>query len=147
MQYPLVNGHRFSFASAEIRYNGARLMGITSIDYKNTLEAGEARGNHAIRYGTTQGELKSDGSMEMLKEEADEFIRQLGDGYLEKRFQIVVSYAEEGQQTKVDTLVNVRLGEDAQSHSQGTDALKVKFTLNMDYVLRNGKSPVKKTKF
>lgn len=144
MEYPLVNGHRYSFSSIEAVVNGKRLLGFTSINYKQSLEPGEARGEHAQRYGTTRGELKADGDAEILKEEGEQLIKELGNGYMEKRFPVVVTYAEEGGKTRTDTLHNVRIQEVSDGHSSGNEALKIKLTLNIDFVEKDGVMPLKK---
>ena len=144
MQYPLINGHRYDFSSIEGSIAGKKYMGYTSINYKQTLEPGEARGNHAQRYGTTRGQLKADADFEMLKEEGEEFIRGLGDGYMEKRFNMTVVYSEEGGKTRTDVLHNCRIQEVSDGHSEGGDALKLKFTLSVDWVEKDGKKPLKR---
>lgn len=144
MEYPLVNGHRYSFSSIEMAFRGKRLMGFTSINYKQSLTPGEARGNHAQRLGTTRGELKASGDFEMFKEEGEELIHTLGNGYMELRNPVTVTWAEEGGKTRVDVLHNCRITDVDDSHSAGTDAAKLKFTIELDFIEKDGIMPLKK---
>lgn len=143
-EYPMVNGHRYDFSSVEARIKGKLYKGFKSVNYSQNLEPGEARGNHAQRLGTTRGELKAEADAEMYREEFDELIRDLGDGFMEARFPIVVSYADDGQKVSTDTLHTVRITGVENSNGQGTDALAVKLTLSPDWVDYNGKKPLKR---
>lgn len=142
IDYPLINGTRFEYASIEIKAAGKRYVGVKSIDYSQDLEPGQVYGTHAQKIGRTRGELKPDGSMEMYKEEATNLIVGLGPGYMEVVFDIVVNYSE-GLNIVTDTIKGCRIKKVSDSHSQGTDAITTKLDLDVMSILFNGIKPMK----
>jgi len=126
---PLVNGNRKSFASVEIDIKGRKYRGVTEINYSDTLEPGVARGTSPIALGHTQGDYEAEASVSVLREEFEEIMTQLGDGYGEVEFPITVTHAARGQRTTTDRLPAVRIKNVDTSHSQGTDPTAVKMDL------------------
>ena len=142
--YPLVNGKRYDFSSIVLQLPERKILGFKEINYSQKLEPGEVRGAHAQLLGRTRGNYTGEGSMTLYRQEADELRQALGDGYMEKEFDITVTYADDGQPTVTDILKACRIvGEDA-SHSQGQDPLVEKFDLSVLSIKKNGKSAVKK---
>jgi len=139
--YPTVNGNRFSWSSVEIKFDGKRYLGVKNVNYSQELAPGQVYGNHAQKLGRTRGELKPEGSLEMYKEEADELIEALGDGYMEKNFDVPIVYSEFGRTKKV-VLHGCRIKKVDDSHSQGTEALTTKLELDVMWIERNGKKPL-----
>lgn len=144
MTYPLINGHRYSYASIELALNGRRFYGHKEISYSQDLEPGEVRGAHAQVLGRTKGELKAEASLTTYLEEWKEILDALGHGYMEKTFDITVSYAEEGRPTVTDKLRGCRIKRVEESHSQGTDGLTVKLDLHVLWIEYGGKRPLRK---
>lgn len=144
MEYPLINGHRYSYASIELDVSGRKFYGHKEISYNQDLEPGEVRGAHSQLLGRTKGDLKAEASLTTYLEEWQELLEALGDGYMESSFDIVVSYAEEGRPTTTDKLRGCRIKRVEESHSQGVDALAVKLDLHVLWVEFNGKKPLNK---
>lgn len=144
MDYPLINGHRYSYASIEADVNGKKFYGHREISYSQDLEPGEVRGAHSQLLGRTKGELKAEASLTTYMEEWKELLDALGDGYMEKSFDITVSYAEDGRPTVTDKLRGCRIKRVEESHSQGTDALAVKIDLHVLWIEFGNKKPLKK---
>lgn len=144
MDYPLINGVRHDYSSAEISLKGKKYVGIKEIMYSNKLEAVDVYGAHAQKLGRTRGQLKPTASITMFKQEYQELIDDLGDGYMEVSFDITVSYADTGSSTITDKIIGARFTSDDDSHSEGSDPLIVKCDLNIMYVDRNGKKPLAK---
>ena len=140
--YPDINGNRFEWASVEVRCDGRRYLGCKSLNYSQELAPGEVYGNHAQKLSRTRGELKQDGSLEMFKDEADDLIETFGDGYMEKVFDIVANY-QESARIKTVILHGCRIKKVDDSHQQGTDALTTKFDLDVMWIERNGKKPLR----
>lgn len=141
--YPQVNGNRYDFSSVEFNLRGRTYVGIKEIQYSDELEPGDVRGTLPQRVGRTRGEYKTEGSCTMYRQEFDELVADLGDGFGEVPFDAVVTYANDGQPTITDKLVGCRIKKAENSHSQGTDPLEVKLDLDFMYLLRNGKALVK----
>lgn len=144
MDYPLINGHRYSYASIEADVNGKKFYGHKEISYSQDLEPGEVRGAHSQVLGRTKGDLKAEGSLTTYLEEWKELLDALGDGYMEKSFDITVSYAEDGRPTVTDKLRGCRIKKVEESHSQGTDGLTMKIDLHILWIEFGGKKPLKK---
>ncbi len=154
---PLINGNRYEWASIQFTPAGFPLIGVKSIDYSQEKKGGEVFGTSVVKIGETRGQLKPEASMELFKEEADAFIDQLSVlgagngpgggklGYMDVRFPITVQYQEQqnGQLAIVtDTLVGCRISKHADSHSEGTDGLTVKFDLSLFWITPDGNPPV-----
>jgi len=144
MDYPLINGHRYSYASIELDRNGKKFYGHKEISYSQDLEPGEVRGAHAQLLGRTKGELKAEGSLTTYLEEWQELLDSLGDGYMEQAFDITVSYAEDGRPTVTDKLRGCRIKKVEESHSQGTDGLTMKIDLHILWIEYGGRKPLQK---
>lgn len=142
MDYPLVNGVRYDWSAATFKLDGANEAGLREISYTDTIERGEVRGVGPQVIGHTRGEYKAEGSFVMLKEEFDAMVLKWGDGWMERRFDISVSYAATGAPTVTDQLTGCAISKVETNPSQGTDALEVSCDLTVMYIIRNGKKPL-----
>ncbi|WP_407540465.1 hypothetical protein Q0M94_03440 [Deinococcus radiomollis] len=143
-KFPLVNGFRYSFASIELNIKAKRIPVFKSINYSSDKAPGEVRGNHAQLVGRTRGDLKDTCSLELYEEEFNDVIVALGNGFMDQTFDIVVSYAEEGQKTITDKIFGCIFSKVDKSHTQGVDGLIVKIDLHVMRIDLNGKTPLKK---
>lgn len=140
---PTVNGHRYSWASIEMHADGIDQPEFTAIDYATESEAGEVFAKGMQQIGDTAGTFKRNGSLELLKKQFNKLSKQLGKGFMRKRFPITVSFDEDGEGGIVtDELVQVRILKVSDSNSQGTDAAKVKLDLHIMRILYDGVDPV-----
>lgn len=146
-QYPLINSHRYSWASIEAYFNGLPILGIKSINYGSSLKAGNVRGTAPQKIGRTRGEQDAKCDFEMLKLEAMLLITTLGAfgfGFGESAFDIIVQYSELTSPIPMpvitDTILGVRIEEPSNDNSEGTDPTMMKFTTNVMDVLWNGVS-------
>jgi len=143
IEYPLINGDRYDFASIVFHINGDVVLGVKEISYKNSRERGEVRGTHPQKLARTRGQYKSEASATLYRREFDELVQKLGEGYMEIVFPITVSYANDGQPLVTDTIVGCTITEDDHSNSSGTDPTEVKITFDPMYILVNGVAPIK----
>lgn len=141
-KYPLVNGVRYSFASIEFNIAGKIILGMKEIAYTETLEQGELRGTGSQVLGRTAGDYSVESSCTMYREEFDDLLDTLGEGYLRKSFDVTVTYADEGAPTKTDKLVGCRIKSIEQSNSQGTDGLEVQLQFHVMYLLRDERAGI-----
>ena len=144
MEYPLINGFRYSFASIEVSIDGRKMIGFREINYRVRREPGEVRGAHPEPLGLTRGEITYEADLVAYAEEAEELIKQLGDGYMEKPFDITVTYAEEGQPTVTDQLLGCTIVQIERAHTRGTDPLEVRLQLKPARVKFWGLNAIKK---
>lgn len=142
MDYPLVNGHRMSFSSIEVSIDGKAYWGFTAVNYTDTLEGGLVRGVHPQPLGRTRGEYSCEASLTSLLEESRDFVKALGDGFMEKVFDVVVVYSEDGNGTHQDEIQGCRVQSIAHAHASGTDGLTVDITLMPLRIIRDGLAPM-----
>lgn len=142
---PVINGHRYSWSSIEIDLGdlGGIQTGVSAISYQQSLEPSKLRGAGSPQpSGRTRGEYDAEGSVSLYKEDADNLIALLGNGFMEKVFDITVSYADTGNPVRTDKLFGCRIQTDEQDFSPGGDALEVTFSLNVMKLQRNGFDPL-----
>lgn len=150
LQYPLINGLRYDWSSAEITINGIRFTAIKALNYKPSLDPGEVRGNRAQLLGRTRGKYSAEGSLELYLSEWDQLTTALvadGSGIYEKSFDIVASFSEATIGVVTDTLVGCRLKTGDRSNQEGNEPLVVKADLHIMYILENGKAPLNAKQF
>ncbi len=145
--YPLINGHRCSWAEIEIRLASIRQFAVKEISYRSSLEGADVFGTGAMPIGRTRGQARFEASITLHKEEADDLIVTLGPGYGEVPFDIVVQYRVlGGYAVSTDTIIGCRIKNEDQNHTQSADGLLVKFDLHPVGILRNG-IPITKQSF
>jgi len=142
LQFPLVNGNRYAWSSVRIQANGQRYVGVKGVNYSQEVAPGEVYGTHAQKIGRTRGEVKPEASIELYKEEFDALINDLGDGFYEVEFEVVVSFDESGR-VITDQIHSCRIKKPDSGHSQGPDALTVKVDLDVMWIEYSGKKPLK----
>lgn len=139
---PRINGHRYDFSSVTIDAIGA-LRGVKEIKYGN-----EKAGTIDYSLGSaepdsrTRGELKPSASMTLHREAYDELLNRLGDGYMEKAWNMTVSYADPGRPTVSDRLIGIKITKDELGVSTGGDGAEVPLDLQPMRVLPAGKKPL-----
>lgn len=137
-KFPRINGKFCDYADITIFVNGRPFIGVKEINYKQSREQGMVRGTSPFVLGRTRGQYDAEGSFTMYQEDAVAFRTALGPGYLEKEFNIVVSYTPRGGLLVTDSLNGCILTEDDVSRSEGTDPVEDKFSFHILQVLKNG---------
>lgn len=128
---PLVNGHRYSFASIEVDFGGFVIVAITAINYTDELQPGIIMGSDPNRVGRTIGQRKLTCDFEMYRREWDVFRDALGQSYGRKPFNITIQYAESiGDPVTTDQIIECRIVRVEKSNAEGSDALKVKVVID-----------------
>ena len=123
--FPIVNGYEYGFASVELRWRDKRYTGFRSINYKHSRDVGFAEGSPTQPLGLTRGSVED-----------------MGEGYLEEVFDVLVTFAEQGQATCTDELRGVTLTEESFDNARGADATMVKRSLKGLMLLPNGVKPL-----
>lgn len=141
--FPLINGHRYSWASVVAKFATLEIPHFQEISYSDSLEPGIVRGTGPQVSGRTRGEYSAEGSITWQLEGFEELKNHLGDGYMEIAFPIVVSYADTGQPVVTDELVGCRITSVEVNPSQGTDPVTVTTPISMLYIIRNGVKPLR----
>ena len=138
IQYPNVNGVRHSFASIELKLAGQVFIGFKSIEYTRTRERGIVQGNHPDPLGKTRGKNTYKGSVELYLAEWNVFQKQLGAGYGDKLFSLLVTYGENGFDTITDEINGCSMDSTEGGGSEGTDPSTRKFDLSPLKILFDG---------
>lgn len=144
--YPMINGFAYSWASVKIKIDGADAIMIKELSYKHKVDRAKVRGAGMKPLGETRGEYEAEGSLTLTREGWDQLRNKLGNGYMEKRFGISSSYAEEGQPTVTDELSGVKISEVENKPKQGTDGLEVTLELSVMGILEGGLNPLNATR-
>ncbi len=136
--YPTINGRAYDFSSIELVLNGITYTGVSDISYSHTLEPGVLRGTRSIKLARTRGQLDAEASVTMYLADYQFFRTALGPAFMERSFQMVVSYSELGSPIQVDTLNGCRIVTPANSNSAGSDPLMKELSLNVMEILEDG---------
>jgi len=130
---------------------------IMSVEYSDTNDVAEGRGISPYPMGTTLGEYKASGSLEVQRAYSDQFLSiiaaqspggQTAPSLYDSIFDITVAYqirVPQGQQpipVQQDVLRGCRLTGQAQSLSVGNNVLSVKFTLYVALIIWSGRLPL-----
>ena len=143
--YPLINGKRHSWASVEIKLADDIILGVTELNYKDSLDPSIVRGAGPRPIAFTLGMAEFDGDLTILLEEFNTLVTKLGPGWKAVSFDIIVTYDESGSglSTIVDTLKGVRLTTTENgASSSSADATVRKMSLKCLDILWNGVSSI-----
>lgn len=144
---PLINGHRYSYASIELAITpGASatqiITDISGVNYDESLDIAYMQGTSRAPIGWTAGNYKP-GTCELTmgKSTFTELAMTIGPGWLGLNFTGNIAYADVGEIVTVDTIV-ARFNGVADSHDYGPDALHVSLKCALFTILRNGIPPL-----
>lgn len=146
INYPLVNGYRYSWVSIEIKVAG-QIYYATSVNYSRKRNRTMVRANHPDPVAKTRGSNDYSADIEMLLSEFNALqaalISQanqqgLNGGYGDVFFQVVVMYGENNLDTITDTIQGCTMDSTESSNAEGTDPSKRKFELSPLKILFGG---------
>lgn len=145
LQYPLINGYAYSWASIEFKFDGSPIITVQSIDYKVTRNRKQPYGTNVNPLAKTRGQIVNEGKCKMLLQEGDNLLGALSlqditgvGAYGDVFFDVDITYAE-GTNIIADTLIGCTIDEVSESPSEGVDAIMVEFNLAPMQILRNGR--------
>lgn len=138
ISYPLINGVRHGFSSIELKIKDQIFIGFKSINYSVTRSRAKVMGNHPDPIGWTRGENEYKADCELYLAEWSLLQSQLGKGWGDIPFSVLVTYGENGFDTISDELTGCHLDGTDISNGQGSDALIRKVDLNPLKIILNG---------
>jgi hypothetical protein len=150
INYPLINGFRPSWASAEFKFNltgsgAAPNYSMQSADYKLTRTRKKTRGTNVNPLGKTRGSIDYTCKIKMLLAEWNALAGQLAgldptgnNGYGDVFFTLHISWADPASVIIEDVILGCTLDTAEQSSSEGDDDIVVESELNPLLILRNG---------
>lgn len=139
----LINGYVYDHGDLTMKVDGKEIPDVKELKYSTKREIGKFRGTSPIARGRTRGTADFEGSMVLLRSTFDQLIEQWGNGWMEKEFDIVATYGNDGQPLVTDTLLGCTIVSDEITSSEGADANEVSIGLDVKGILRNGKAPMK----
>lgn len=147
LKYPLVTGFRHGFASltAVIKTPDGKTIkyrGFKGVNYNRTRERELVRGNHPDPLGKTQGENSYTADAEVYLAEFNDLITQLGNGYGDIIFMMLVHFVSPPFTGIQDEIHGCTIDSTEATNAQGSAALTRKFNLNPTKILFDGKDDV-----
>ena len=149
LNYPTINGQRYSFASCRFLTAGLPSVGITSVTFDQDLEPGQVYSILAQKIGRTKGQLKPTASFEMLEAEYMQMIPALceiagtpGSGWMEAVFDMLIQYSENWSPMHMVFLRGCRIKKETATWKAGSEALFTKVDLDLFYYMRDGQAPL-----
>jgi hypothetical protein len=135
--FPEINGHAVSWASIRVNEGQTELGGLTNVSYKCTTERADVRGAGRQKRGRTRGPVSYEASLTWIFEDAMAFVNGLGAGFMDKPFDLHITYEEDTTLHTVDLLgcVMKEFGSDAQ---QGPEGLTIPMPLDVVLIKIDG---------
>lgn len=141
--YTIINGAAYGHNNHEARLNQKVRRFITEIEYDHELENGEQRGNGPLQLSDVDGDYKPSLKVTMAMGQAQEIIDELGDGYMQKWWPFTLSFAREGLKLININFGRVKIKKESDSSKSGNEGLNTTWELQLYYIIKNGKKPVK----
>ena len=130
--FPLINGQYFSYADMSLVFDALYIVGLKSLNYKDTLGRNFVRGTSAIPLGLTTGNYEASGDMELYLNSSA--LITMFPGWRDIPHVATVSYGPNviaPLPFMVDIIAGIYLIDAEASQSQGEDALTRKFTFKI----------------
>lgn len=127
-----VNGNLYDWEGVEIQLPEGTAIGVTDISYNDERGIEPRYGKGSTPRGYGRKNYKGSGNLTIDRDEYELLQNALGGSvYKGDPFQIVVSYGNDGQDTRTDTLPAVKITKQDTSSSQDDDnagSVKLDFT-------------------
>jgi hypothetical protein len=145
MNDPEINGVAYDHSSCRIRLGGVIEKRIDKIDWGHGMEGMKKQHGTSVQpISRTRGKYKVDEVKFTMQLAAwHEFRGRLGDGFLEKVFDITVEKSEDGIGFSKDTIKGCKIQHVPKASSEGGDHDVVEVTCDAMYVLEAGIAPIK----
>lgn len=132
-----VNGKAYSWGDVDVKLPGL-VLNVQEISYDDEQDMEEVYGSGNKPRGYGVGNYKASGKVSMLRDDYDDFLawckaKKIPFYKLEIP-SIVVSYANEGERTRIDELKKVKITKRSNKAAQGDKSL----TVDMDIMIVGG---------
>jgi len=146
----IINGHVFDFSSIDIALDDGQpfsMPGIFEISYEHSLTPGEIRHVGPLVQDESVGTYATRASISMALRDWRVFRSKLaqiktgagsGPGFMQKRFNVVVSYAEDDEVPMTDMLVKCRVMRVGRAYRRSNEALAVNVELYVRRIVEDG---------
>lgn len=133
-----INRAQVSHASVTVNVDGEDFYGVSNIDYDSELATNPVHGTGHNQVGVTFGELKHNGSLEVLKETGARILAKLGTGYMKRLITITVVYRETAMSALHTDVLSAYIKKHSTKSQTGSDPVKDTFELHVNDIIRDG---------
>lgn len=140
-----LNGAIFSHASVDARLNAVRMKACKELNYKTSVERGEARGTAREVLGYTIGDVKYEAGATFLSAWWDGYksdCRAKGFAPMDRPGRFAITVTEPGKASKKIEVIFAGINEADASSASGPEAHEVKVTFAVLVILEDGKPMV-----
>lgn len=139
ISYPMVGGFRHSWAGIKIKRGSDDVFGFKKISWKKTRSRKKVFAHGVQALGRTRGKEENEATIAFLYSEWQRFKKALGDGYMDKQFDLLVLREEIGNDEifKVE-LISCSIDEHSSDESEGEDESVVECTLGVLRIVDDG---------
>lgn len=141
-QLTQVNGNYYSFQSIKIEVDGQLFERCVGVSYEHSLDPEELRGVGPKPIDVSTGVYKASGELSMYLGDWRDFRSMLADmpgletaGYMQKVFNVTVSYADDGEEIMTDVLRTCRVRSVGRAYRSGNQPLTVDVKLYVMEIL------------
>ena len=141
-----VNGRAYGWGDVDVKIPGL-VITVQEISYDDEQEMEEVYGKGYKPRGYGTGNYKASGKISMLRDDYDDFLawcKAKGVPFFKLDIpSIVVSYANEGERTRIDELKKVKITKRSNKASQGDKSLTVDLDLMIvGGIVQDGVEPI-----
>jgi len=146
--FPNINGVAYDHSSCAVRIDGIIEKRVDSLNYGHGVEGiNKQYGTSRQPISRTRGQYRPDEVTLVLHLAAwNELRARWGAGFMEKVFDVISEYKEDGEAFVKDTIKGCKIQHVGKETSQGGEHVTVELTLDCMYVLENGIAPMKEFK-
>lgn len=143
-EFTYIQGHAYSFGDIELRWGVKRYKGFKAINYKHSREVEAALAVPQEPTGWPQGAyVGGEGGITLLRKTLDQMIEDMGDGYMEEIFTMLVTRNAKLQPEKTDRINGATLTEEDFTAERGAGPLYVVRSFKFLSLWPNGFKPMR----
>lgn len=142
----IINGKAYDWGDVSVDFPGLNIQ-VKEISYDDEREAEEVYGVGAMPRGYGTGNYKASGKISLLRDDYDsllDYCKAQGISFYNIEIPtIVVSYADDGERTRIDELKRVKPVKRSHKAAQGDKSLSVDIDLMiLGGIIQDGVKPV-----
>lgn len=142
----MINGRVYDWESITVGLPTGTLIGIQSIEYKDSKEKEMVYGKGAAPVGRGEGNYKAEGKLTVSRDEYQnilDYCKQVGKAFFRlPPFPITVGYANDEEATRTDVITDVVFTERSISPKQGDKSLTKDLSFIAKKIVEDGVQPV-----
>ncbi len=141
--FPVIQGRRFAWASAESKHDGINYTGIKSISWKQSLKSAKVPGHGIYPIGRTSGEYEAEAEVEWYTQDLMVFRKALAakapnGSYAFQEFETIVQFDNSVDAVHTVKLVRCRFEDEDGSTAVGGDPTTEKVKLSVMWIEKDG---------